>query len=330
MTAPGALHGMTVVDASQQLPGPYATLLLATLGAEVIKIEPVAGDPARALDPDMFDRVNRGKHSEFLDLKSPGGVARLHELVSTADVFVEGFRPGVTARLGCDEPTLRALQPMLVYCSLSGMGQTGPLASRPTHDLSLQAMVGALAAETRTDRIGVPWVDLATGTTAALAIVAAWHDRRGSYLDLSMLDAARSWASVKPDAVREPEPTYGIVPAADGQVVIALLEDSMWQRLCTALGWDDWANQQELARYADRQAAAGRIRHRLDDAFAQRTVAELLELATRHDLPIGAADASSDATVRAQLSARGRDGVTVTPLPGSLVRPLGDAPRLPE
>jgi CoA:oxalate CoA-transferase len=320
------LHGMRVLDLSQQLPGPYATFLLAALGARVTKVEPPSGDAARHLDPEMFERVNAGKTSVVLDLKSDGGRARLLELVDGHDVFVEGFRPGVTARLGCDAATLHARRPRLVYCSISGAGQTGPLAGHPTHDISLQAMAGVLAGGADVTRIGVPWVDLATGTSAALAITAAWHAGEGVHLDLSMLDAAVGWAAAKPAALEPgPEPTYGTVRTADGGcVVIALLEDAMWRRLCTALGWTDWLDEDRLARYPDRRVHGAEVRRRLERDIGGRTVAEVVALAEEHDLPLGPADATADPPAREQIALR--PGL---PLPAALLGPLGPAPALP-
>jgi CoA:oxalate CoA-transferase len=325
------LRGMRVLDLTQQLPGPYATLLLAALGAEVTKVEPPTGDAARHLDPEMFARVNAGKRTVTLDLKSAPDRARLHEMVGGHDVFVEGFRPGVAARLGCDEPTLRALRPLLVYCSVSGAGQRGPLAGRPTHDISLQAMAGALPGAGDVDRIGVPWVDLATGTSVALAVTAAWHAGSGTYLDMSMLDAALGWTRVKPAAVDgRREPTYGTLPTADGaRVVIALLEDAMWQRLCAALGWSDWATEPRLARYADRREHGDEVRDRLAGDIGRRTLAQVLELAREHDLPIGPADARHDPESVAQIATRVDPAAPAwracVPLPDSLVTDLGPA-----
>jgi crotonobetainyl-CoA:carnitine CoA-transferase CaiB-like acyl-CoA transferase len=274
----------------------------------------------------MFTVVNAGKRSLFLDLKSDAGRSRLHALIESCDVVVEGFRPGVTTRLGCDYDQARRIRPSIVYCSLSGMGQQGPLATHPTHDLSLQAMVGNLRGSGPTDRIGVPWVDLATGTSAALAIVAAWHARTPAYLDMSMLDTARSWSAVKPAAVSEPEATYGVVAAADGAVVVALLEDAMWRRLCAALSWDDWLKDDTLATYSARRGHAARIRARLDEAFAARTLAEIIALAHEHDLPIGPTDVGDDPDVAEQLRVRNRaaggPGAEFTPLPMPLVVPL--------
>ncbi|HVW44328.1 MAG TPA: CoA transferase [Amycolatopsis sp.] len=328
MSAP--LHGMRVLDLSQQLPGPYATLLLAALGAEVTKIEPPAGDAARHLDPEMFENANAGKTSVVLDMKTDEDRSRLHDLVRGHDVFVEGFRPGVAARLGCDAETLHAIHPRLVYCSISGAGQTGPLARHPTHDISLQAMAGVLAAGGDVTRIGVPWVDLATGSSAALAITAAWHAGAGCHLDMSMLDAALAWARVKPSALEPgPEPTYGTLRTADGgRVVIALLEDAMWVRLCVALGWSDWATEPGLAAYGDRRRRGAEIRERLERDVARLTVAEVVALAEKHDLPLGPADATADPVAREQIELRfpAEGGRSCVPLPAALLRPLAPAP----
>ena len=332
MSVSPPLRGMRVLDLSQQLPGPYATFLLAALGAEVTKVEPPAGDAARHLDPEMFARVNAGKASVVLDLKTGQGRDRLYALVREHDVFVEGFRPGVTTRLGCDASALHAIHPQLVYCSISGAGQTGPLADHPTHDISLQAMAGVLTGAGDVTRVGVPWVDLATGTSAALAITAAWHAGQGCYLDMSMLDAAVAWARVKPSALEPgPEPTYGTLRSADGdRVVIAVLEDAMWVRLCTALGWADWAAEPRLARYRDRRAHAAEIRDRLERHVAQLTVAEVVALAEKHDLPLGPADATSNPAAGKQIAIRfpGGTGRHTPPLPAVLLARLGPAPAL--
>ncbi|MHA6622439.1 CaiB/BaiF CoA transferase family protein [Pseudonocardia sp. DLS-67] len=329
MSASSPLHGMRVLDLSQQLPGPYATFLLAGLGAEVTKVEPPGGDAARHLDPQMFEHVNAGKTSVVLDLKTDEGRRRLHDLVREHDVFVEGFRPGVTARLGCDVATLHAIRPQLVYCSISGAGQTGPLAGHPTHDISLQAMAGVLTGAGDVTRIGVPWVDLATGSSAALAITAAWHAGEGCHLDMSLLDAAVAWARAKPSALEPgPEPTYGTLRTADGDhVVIALLEDTMWVRLCTALGW---AAEPRLARYRDRRRHAAEIRDRLERDVARLTLAEVVALAARHDLPLGPADATAGTIAQEQIATRFPDGAgrDCMPLPAALVRRLTPAPAL--
>jgi len=323
----GPLFQMHVLDLSQQLPGPYATELLASLGAKVTKIEPPSGDAGRHLDAAMFNNVNAGKESITLDLKTEIGKQALYDLLPSYDVFIEGFRPGVTSRLGCDYTTLKQIRPDLVYCSISGFGQSGPLSTRPSHDIILQSMAGALPEASVLDRIGVPWVDLATGTSAALAITALWHKGGGGYLDISMLDSALAWSRVKPEAINSLEPTYGTVKTKDGKfIVIAILEDAMWNRLCIGLQWDDWASKENFLRYEDRRKHATEIRLRLDGTVAQLTASQLIELATENDLPIEMIN-GEDFDAKSQVRLRG-GGHPCIPLPVDLQQNLGPVPEL--
>jgi crotonobetainyl-CoA:carnitine CoA-transferase CaiB-like acyl-CoA transferase len=229
----------------------------------------------------------------------------LYELVKTADVFLEGFRPGVASRLGADWEALSRLNPALVYCSISAAGQKGPYAHVPMHDLNLQGLAGLDEGH----GIGVPWVDLGTATTAALAIVAYWHRARmiglGVYLDAAMLDTAALWGMVKASAHGRAEPTYGIFETADGRLVaVAILEDHIWQRLCQAFGWVDWREEPEFGSYSHRVASATIIRSRLEKACRERSFDALLDLARRHDLPITPAGSNLDSSSIAQLSTR--------------------------
>lgn len=317
------LAGLTVLDLTQQLPGPFATLLLATLGARVIKVEPPAGDPARDIDPEMFARVNAGKELIALDLKSDGGRTALHGLVAGADAFVEGFRPGVVARLAADWDTLRAVNDRLVHCSLSGFGADGPLAMSPGHDLNFLALAGALPGGLPDGEtlIRVPHVDLAAGTNAALAIAAALLERertgRGRQLELAMLDAAAVWGTVKaprPGA----EGAYGIFATADGsRVAVSVLEEAMWHRLCTALGWVDWLEDPAMERHDDRRARGAEVTARLREAILALRADALVELASRHDLAITPVNTVEQAPDDPQIAAR-----DIFPDAGSW-RPLG-------
>ena len=231
----------------------------------MIKVEPPGGDPAREIDPPMFARMAADKEVRVLDLKSDEGRAELHELAAAADVFFEGFRPGVAERLGAGWDTLSALNPGLVYCSLSGYGSDGPLAATPGHDINFLALAGGLPAPAPPGEalIRVPWVDLAAGTNAALAIVAALLERersgRGRRLDVAMLDAAAVWSNAK-----APRPggegAYGVFATADGErVAVAVLEEEMWRRLCAAFGWEEWLADPEFADHEARRASAERV-----------------------------------------------------------------------
>jgi crotonobetainyl-CoA:carnitine CoA-transferase CaiB-like acyl-CoA transferase len=305
----GVLRDLTVLDFTQQLPGPFATALLKSLGARVIKIEPPQGDPSRTLDPEMFDRVNAGKESVTLDLKSESGRTAALGLVQGSDVVVESFRPGVMARLGVDWTACQAVNSRLVYCSISGFGADGPYAHVPVHDLNLMAWGDPSGAHRTSGHIGVPWVDLGTGTTAALTIVAAWVRARdfgvGAKLDVSMLELALSWSRVKPPRSGM-EPTYGVYRTCDDhEVVIAVLEDHFWSRLCTALELGDLGQDPALADYSGRVIRAEELHGRVSARIAQLQLSEILSLAQVHDLPITTAHAQADDRAVAQLALAG-------------------------
>jgi CoA:oxalate CoA-transferase len=343
----GALAGITVLDLTQQLPGPYATLLLAGLGARVIKIEPPGGDVGRQIDPPMFRKVNAGKESVVLDLKDQAGRAGLLRLARRADVFVEGFRPGVATRLGADHAAISALRPDVVYCSISGFGATGPYAGIPGHDLNYLGVGGAVEDPPRHEeasaarQIGMPVIDMATGTMGALAIVAALTERAatgaGAFLDLGMLDSAVFWGDIKaPLRDNGSEGAYGVVAAADGRPLsFAVMEDKFWRSLCEALDWADWRDDLAFATYGARRLRAADIRARLSDTIATRPRQEWLERLWAADVPVAPVHDRAQAIEDPQIMARalfadngigGQD--PVVPLPAALRAPLGRAPEL--
>jgi len=212
----GKLDGLKVVDLSQLLPGPALSCMLADQGADVVKIEPPGGDPARQMEPFeagqsfWFRTLNRGKTSETLDLKSESGQSRLWALVGDADVFIEGFRPGVMARLGFGYADLSARNPRIVYCSISAFGQTGSMAAHPAHDLGAWALAGFLSVNDAPDGTpvvpGVPAADMAAGLTGCAAVMMALYGRertgKGDHIDISMFDSLLPWcAHIAGDAV---------------------------------------------------------------------------------------------------------------------------------
>jgi crotonobetainyl-CoA:carnitine CoA-transferase CaiB-like acyl-CoA transferase len=318
------LSGTTVLDLSLQLPGPYATLLLSSLGARVLKVEPPGGDPARDIDPPMFERLNAGKELLVLDLKREAGREVLRRLVTRSDVLVEGFRPGVAERLGAGPEALEDVNPRLVYCSLSGFGRGGPLARRAGHDLNFLGMAGAAGGGEGGADIRVPLVDLAAGTNAALAIVAglmaARASGRGRHLDLALLDAAVAWSLVKrprPGA----EGAYGVFVTADERrVAVSVMEGPMWRRLCAALAWSDWLDDPRLATHDGRRARAAEIERRLREELLRQDAAAVLALADEHDLAITGVNDVGDVARDEQVLARGL-------LDGDRWLPLGPAGR---
>ncbi len=205
----GKLSGIRVVDLTQFLPGPMMTMMMADQGAEVIKIEPPGGDPAREQAPFenelsvWFRNLNRGKRSVVLDLKTEGGREKLWQLIDTADVFVEGFRPGVMKRLGYFHEAVHLRNPRIIYCSISAFGQTGPLAHHPAHDLAVQALSGFLSVNDGADGVpvvpGAPSADMAAGLTALSAVLMALIGRertgKGDYIDCAMFDSLLPWCA---------------------------------------------------------------------------------------------------------------------------------------
>ncbi len=205
----GKLSGIRVIDCTLFLPGPMMTQMMADQGAEVIKIEPPGGDPAREQGPfeagssTWFRGLNRGKRCEAIDLKSAAGKARLTGLLRDADVFVEGFRPGAMARLGFDYAAARAINPAIIYCSISAFGQGGAMADHPAHDLVVQALSGFLSVNDGADGMpvvpGVAASDMAAGLTALSAVLMALLARartgEGDYIDIAMFDALLPWCT---------------------------------------------------------------------------------------------------------------------------------------
>src|SRR4030042_6631472 len=199
--SPGALHGIKIVDLSIQIPGPYCSMILGDLGAEVIKIEqPGIGDFARAL-PHLFNGINRNKKSMILELKSLRGKDILYKLADHADIVLEGFRPGVAKKLGIDYATLKGINPRIIYCSISGYGQDGPYKNISGHDINYQGVSGLLSLtddlKASAELSGVPLADIAGRMFAAIWILTGIVERpktgTGQYIDVSMAASLFSW-----------------------------------------------------------------------------------------------------------------------------------------
>lgn len=277
----GLLAGVRVLDLSIWRPGPYATQLLVEMGAEVVKVEPPGGDPMRVF-PTLFGVLNAGKRSAAVDLKEEAGRRAVLELGRGADVVVEGFRPGVVHRLGVDSGSFTRVNPAVVYCSISGYGQRGPLAGVPGHDLNYQAWAGTLEPRPGTDEPVLarpPIADLAGGAYAAMAICAALVNRAntgaGEVIDVSMTDVLASWTGAAPpltlpdgQPVGGRVPGYGTFRTADGGWVAlgVISEDHLWERLMNALGLADAAS----LTFPERLALTAPLDDRLAGAIALR------------------------------------------------------------
>jgi formyl-CoA transferase/CoA:oxalate CoA-transferase len=261
------LDGITILDLTRVLSGPYCTMLLADMGARVIKIEqPRSGDDTRHWGPPFlgtesayFLSINRNKESVTLDFKQAEGRAILDRLIAKSDVLVENFRPGALARLGLDYPSLAAQHPRLIYCSVSGFGQTGPRHKEPGYDAVIQAEGGLMSItgspETPPVRVGVAVADIVTGMFAAQGISMALYARertgRGQLVDVSMLDTVAALLTyqagiyfatdVPPVRLGNRHPTivpYETFAASDGEFVLAVGNDDQWRRFCGVAGLD--------------------------------------------------------------------------------------------
>jgi crotonobetainyl-CoA:carnitine CoA-transferase CaiB-like acyl-CoA transferase len=289
------LRGVRVLDLSIWRPGPYATSLLVALGADVLKVEPPGGDPMRQYT-ELFESINAGKRSVVLDLKDGDDRARALDLAAEADVLVEGFRPGVMARLGLDEQTVRGGHPGLVYCSISGYGQRDPRAALPGHDVNYQAWAGALTPEGGSGRMSpLPVADLAAGLTAAFGICAAVLGRAvtgtGTYLDVSMTDVLATWTGRARSSdegasasASGPVPGYGLFSTADnGQVALGVLsEQHFWSALCSELGLDELA----ALDFAARGSRGAELQRAISTAIAARTRDELVDALVAANVPV--------------------------------------------
>jgi crotonobetainyl-CoA:carnitine CoA-transferase CaiB-like acyl-CoA transferase len=277
--APRPLDGIRVLDFTRYIPGPYCTLLLASMGADVVKIEaPPLGDPMRHLSAPGNEWLNRSKRSAVVDFRSEGGAAALQRLAARADVLVEGFRPGVLARHGLGAAELCAANPRLIYCSLTGYGPEGPLAARGGHDVNYVALGGLLAANEAGGAPVLPRVQLADmtgGLLAALAVLAALHARertgRGQTVDVSLLEGVRALMSVpyarglpssdQPDELGGEYACYNVYRCRDGRhVSVGALEPKFWEALVAALGLSGEAREQWPQSDQTRRAGVDAVR----------------------------------------------------------------------
>ena len=344
---------MTVIDLCVNVPGPFCSSILGDLGARVVGVEPPGGDPLRH-SPGMWASLNRGKQSVVLDLKSSEGRGVLAALARQADVVLEGWRPGVSSRLGADCETLWTVNPALVYCSISGFGQDGPWRDRPAHDLNYLALSGYLGVQAAMDGAPAPppvlVSDLVSGLYAAIAVLAALAGRaasgKGAYIDLSMTEAAL--ALLGPELGRLQDggdpanpnvtaiPHYGLFPTADGRwVSLGIVhEDHFWRSLCEAMGLDDMADMV----FEQRLLCAGQIEDALHAAFSARSASEWEDALDGTDVPFAVVasldEALSSPQMRWRQVAAGSGAAPMLRLPALFstadVSPAQDAPALGE
>jgi len=268
-------HGLRVLDFSTTIAGPHCSRMLADMGAEVIKIEQADGETMRSRPPvrngcsTAFGQLNVGKKSLVLDLKSPDAIEILRRLVAGADILVENFRPGVMRRLKLDYGTLQELNPKLIYCSISGYGQTGPSAERPAYAPVIHAASGYDMAHlayqpgrSRPDYCGIYHADVLTGVYAFGAISAALYQRhgtgRGQHIDVSMLESMLSLTLNEVQASQfevkqTTRPMFGPLETADGYVMLAVASEKTFQNLIKVIGHPEWVADPRFARYPERR-----------------------------------------------------------------------------
>jgi crotonobetainyl-CoA:carnitine CoA-transferase CaiB-like acyl-CoA transferase len=300
------LEGLRVLDLSRVLAGPYATQWLGEMGADVVKVEPPAGDDTRGWGPPFVGEddahrqslyylsANRNKRGIVLDLKTERGQEAVRRLAADVDVLVENFRPGTLERWGLDFGTLSAANPRLIHVAISGFGQTGPYRERAGYDVLVQAMGGLMSLTGEPDgpptKVGLPIADLNAGTWALTGVLMALYARertgRGQYLDVSLLDTQTAWHSYAGQAVFHDErrarrlgvahPTvapYQAMACADGPLVVAVGSERLWQRFCGVLGLDDLVADPRFATNADRTAHRDELMALVEAVMRERPAA---------------------------------------------------------
>ena len=307
------LGGLKVIELARILAGPWAGQTLADLGADVIKIEAPEGDDTRRWGPPFIERdgdrsaayfhaTNRGKRSITVDFRTPAGQETVRALVADADVLIENFKVGGLAKYGLDYQSLRAINPRLIYCSITGFGQTGPYAARAGYDFIIQGMSGLMSVTGEPDgppqKVGVAVTDILTGVYAATAILAALHQRgqtgegqtgEGQHVDMALLDVATSVMANQamnylvtgnsPQRLGNEHPNlapYAVFTCADGWIIIATGNDAQFQRLCATLNLPEMARDPAFLSNADRLANRAEMTRRITEATLRRTKSDLL------------------------------------------------------
>ena len=342
---PGPLSHIRVLDLSRVLAGPWAGQNLADLGAEVIKVErPEKGDDSRAFGPPWladadgkptseaayFLAANRGKKSITINLSKPEGQALVRELARRCDVLIENYKVGDLARYGLAYDDLKADNPRLIYCSVTGFGQTGPWKERPGYDFMVQGMSGLMSVTGEPDgipgagpmRVGIPIIDILTGMYASVAVCAALAHRAesgvGQHLDLALLDTAMAFLSIQgmtylttgeaPGRIGNTHPSivpYQVFPTADGSVVLACGNDNLFGKFCAAAGCTHLAKDERFAKNAGRVQNREVLEPLLRQVFAQRTTKQWVDLLEEAGVPNGPINSIAEAFAEEQVQARG-------------------------
>ena len=332
---PRPLAGLRVLELARILAGPWTGQILADLGAEVVKIESPEGDDTRRWGPPFveetgaaayFHAANRGKKSVVLDLKTVEGRGHARALAARSDVMIENFKLGGLAQYGLDYPALSATNPRLVYCSITGFGQTGPYAPRAGYDFIIQAMSGLMSITGEKggepQKVGVAIADLVTGLNAVIAIQAALAERertgRGRHIDMALLDASVSilanqaasflTTGVSPVSLGNAHPTvvpYQVFAVADGHFVLAVGNDGQFRRACAVLGLDDLPDDPDYATNPARIVNRETLIPRMQETILRWTRDDILAALEKAGVPAGPINTVADVFADPQVRARG-------------------------
>ncbi len=358
------LTGAIVLDLTWLLPGPFCTHILKELGAEVIKVEkPEGGDYLRDLLPEAYMLINRGKKSIAIDLKTQHGRNEFEHLVKECDVVVESFRPGVAQRLKVDYESLSSHNPSLIYLSISGYGQTGPLASAAGHDINYLALAGALSIPGHWGepprRSGLPMADLAASLYGALNVVAALKSRdvngKGTYIDLSIAESVLHWTQVRfADHTGSSDDTAGwshVWPGNDvfitkdqRPLALGIVEAKFWRNFGAAARWSNAASMAETFERADceqsRRTAGDRLREQVTALIAEHDLQHWLDVFAKHDVPYSVINDKTGVfrdphfqfrNAWEEIPGQNHPAIKAVGLPGKVFRgATGSAPRLDE
>ncbi len=333
MIAAAPLAGVKVLDLSRVLAGPFCSMILADLGAEVTKIEELGrGDQTRTIPPFVhgeshyFLAINRNKRSVSIDLKKPEGRDLILKMAGNADVVLENFRPGVMDRLGLGYDALERANPRLVICSISGFGQTGPMRETASFDLVTQAMSGVMSINGEADgpptKMGIPMGDVGGGMWAAIGILSGLQKRnasgRGSRIDLSLLEGMMGFLGYlsqiyfttgeSPERVGSSHHSvvpYGRYPVKDGDIVIALHVGNFWRKFCGAIEREDLIEDPRFRTTADRQANRVELEGLVIEILRTKTAREWAEIFTRVDIPHGQVNSVGEAIEQDVIRERG-------------------------
>ncbi|MFN0162319.1 MAG: CaiB/BaiF CoA transferase family protein [Burkholderiales bacterium] len=342
---PGPLSHIRVLDLSRVLAGPWAGQNMADLGAEVIKVErPGKGDDSRAFGPpwltgadgqptseaSYYLAANRGKKSVTANLSHADGQALVRELAKTCDVVIENYKFGDLARYGLGYEDLKAVNPGIIYCSVTGFGQTGPWRERPGYDFMVQGLTGLMSVTGERDdvagsgpmRVGIPIIDILTGMYASVAICAALAHREktgvGQHLDLALLDTGLAFLSIQgmtylttgvaPGRIGNTHPTivpYQVFPTKDGSVILACGNDNLFGRFCKAAGCEHLVSDARFAKNAGRVENRAVLEPLLNAVFAARTTKEWVAILEEAGVPNGPINSIAEAFAEEQAVARG-------------------------